>query len=84
MSWYAIVIIYLAGFTASIKFLGKYGDKIGLGDYDEPKTYATMDDYSSNAEAWTMFSIFWPIFFIMLIFQLIIQGLIKLVKHLTK
>jgi|AntDeeMinimDraft_6_1070357.scaffolds.fasta_scaffold11094_2 hypothetical protein len=42
MSWYAIVIIYLAGFTASIKFLGKYGDKIGLGDYDEPKTYAPL------------------------------------------
>jgi len=58
-----LLVIYIIGFILSLLFLSRYGEKIGIGGYDEPKTYVNYDDYSSNASAFTAFSLIWPIFY---------------------
>lgn len=57
-----IALIYTIGFIISRVVLVKYGEEMGFGGFDEEKTYVTMDDYSSNAAAWTAYSSIWPIF----------------------
>ena len=58
----AFATIYALGFVASIWFLNKYGKVFGL-DYDIPKTYANMDDWENNHQAYTAFSLMWPVFY---------------------
>jgi hypothetical protein len=57
---YLIMIIYPIGFLATLTFFKHFGKRIGL-DYDEWSKTEWYDDYSSNAEAYLVFSIAWPI-----------------------
>ena len=72
------IIIYVVGYFLTILFFKKFGKKIGL-DYSGPRTYANYDDWGSNAEAYTFFSVFWPI----VMSVLSIFGIIKLLQMLT-
>lgn len=72
--------IYIIGFIITLFFFTKYGERVGCGGYDDPKTYASMDDYSSNASAWLSFSITWPVMWIMGI----LGGIYKLLKMFTQ
>ena len=55
-----MIIIYVVGFVVNLLFWIKFGKKLGF-DYSGPKTYANCDDWNSNAEAFTAWSLFWPI-----------------------
>jgi uncharacterized membrane protein YkvI len=50
------IIIYLIGFFLTLTFLKYYGVKIGF-DYDKQEN--SWDDWDSNAQAYTAFSIMW-------------------------
>ena len=55
------IIIYLIGFIAVLTFLKYFGKRIDL-DYDNnEKNYGNMDDWDSNVNAYTAFSILWPL-----------------------
>ncbi len=72
---YLIMIIYSIGFLLTLTFFKYFGVKIGF-DYDK---YASeggwYDDWESNEQAFTSFSIFWPI----IIPMLLILGIFKLI-----
>ena len=53
-------VLYIVGALAMFAFLKYFGKKF-LPDYDQEKTYADHDDWSSNAEAYTFFSLVWPL-----------------------
>ena len=56
-----IITIYIIGFFLTLTFFKYFGLKIGF-DYDK---YASeggwYDDWESNEQAFTAFSIFWPV-----------------------
>lgn len=79
-----ILIVYLIGYFITLLGLIKYGKRLGFGDYDEPKTYVNQEDYNSNNEAWTSFSVVWPAFIIVTLIIFGINGLIKLTSKLNK
>jgi hypothetical protein len=56
-------IIYLIGIPISVIFLINFGEKLGLDNYNDTKTYADYDDYTSNGSAYLAFSTMWPIFY---------------------
>ena len=55
--------IYLIGFIMTLIFLSKFGKKLGM-DYSQEKTYVDYDDYDSNLQAYTVFSLTWPLLWI--------------------
>lgn len=71
-------IIYIVGFILMLLFYIKFGKKIGF-DYSGPKTYSNFDDWNNNTEAYTCFSLFWPITMTILS----IAGLWKLLTKIT-
>jgi hypothetical protein len=77
-----ILAIYVVGFFLSLLFLIKYASKFELDGYDKEKTYATMDDYSSNASAYTAFSTVWPIFYLIGIFVLLSRGIVMFTQYI--
>jgi hypothetical protein len=64
---YLIMIIYPIGFLLTLTFFKYFGKRIGF-DYDK---YASeggwYDDWESNAQAFTAFSVCWPITMTMLL-----------------
>ena len=60
---YLIMIIYPIGFLLTLTFFKYFGVKIGF-DYTNNTTW---DDWNSNEQAFTAFSIFWPIIIPMLL-----------------
>lgn len=78
------VVVYIIGFCLTMTFLVRYGKQIGLGDYDEPKDYTSMDDWDSNAQAWLAWSIAWFIFVPFLLLVRTFGQLVECVKHFTK
>ena len=75
------IITYIIGFIITLFLFIKFGKKIGF-DYDVEKTYVNYDDWSSNAQAYTFFSLFWPIVVPMLTIIGIGAGLISIVAYL--
>jgi uncharacterized paraquat-inducible protein A len=63
---YLIMLIYPIGFLLTLTFFKYFGVKIGL-DYDEWSKNEWYDDYESNAEAYLVFSVAWPITMTLLI-----------------
>ena len=63
---YLIMIIYPIGFLLTLTFFKYFGVKIGL-DYDEWSKNEWYDDYESNAEAYLVFSVAWPLTMTLLI-----------------
>ena len=59
-----IITIYIIGFFLTLTFFKYFGVKIGF-DYDNRKM--EWDDWDSNEQAFTAFSIFWPIIIPMLL-----------------
>lgn len=81
MKFEILIIGYLIGFFISLISLHLFGDKLNI-DYDEPKTYANMDDWGSNAEAYLGWSFFWFIILFGVFFS-VIWGLgLKLSKYI--
>jgi len=63
---YLIMIIYPIGFLLTLTFFKYFGVKIGF-DYDEWSKNEWYDDYESNAEAYLVFSVAWPLTMTLLI-----------------
>jgi len=59
-----IITIYIIGFFLTLTFFKYFGVKIGF-DYDNRKM--EWDDWESNEQAFTAFSIFWPVIIPMLL-----------------
>lgn len=57
-----IILLYILGFLVTLFVLSRYGKTHFGFDYDKPRTYANYDDWSSNAQAFTAWSLGWPVF----------------------
>jgi len=75
------IAIYVIGFFVSLIVWSIFGKKYWV-DYNQEKTYANYDDWSSNAEAYTAFSLGWPITAAVAILRLTWGGLVKLSQYL--
>jgi len=75
-----IITIYIIGFLLTLTFFKYFGVKIGF-DYDK---YASeggwYDDWESNEQAFTAFSIFWPV----IIPMILIIGIFKMIFKFGK
>ena len=71
-----IVTIYIIGFLLTLTFFKYFGLKIGF-DYDSERD---EDDWRSNTQAFTAFSICWPV----IIPMLLILGSFKLIFNFGK
>ena len=59
--WYTLVGIYIVGFILTLTILKFFGKKFGF-DFDSVSVEDRWpDDWDSNAEAYTAFSLFWPL-----------------------
>jgi hypothetical protein len=72
-----IITIYIIGFFLTLTFFKYVGVKIGF-DYDNRKM--EWDDWESNDQAFTAFSIFWPV----IIPMLLVIGIWKIVFKFGK
>jgi hypothetical protein len=75
------IITYIIGFIITLFLFIKFGKKLGI-NYDVEKTYVNYDDWDSNAQAYTCFSLFWPIVLPILTIFGLGAGLIRLVAYL--
>jgi hypothetical protein len=75
-----IITIYIIGFLLTLTFFKYFGMKIGF-DYDK---YASeggwYDDWESNEQAFTAFSLFWPV----IIPMILIIGIFKMIFKFGK
>ena len=62
-----IVTIYLIGFLLTLTFFKYFGVKIGFDYTRNANDIDWYDDWESNEQAFTAFSIFWPIIIPMLL-----------------
>lgn len=76
------ILIYITGFILTLTFLKLYAKKMGF-DYDPPH-FNEHDDWQSNAQAYTAFSLIWFIIMPMLIVVGIIQLLYKFTQWFLK
>jgi hypothetical protein len=72
-----IITIYIIGFFLTLTFFKYFGVIIGF-DYDNRKMQ--WDDWDSNEQAFTAFSIFWPV----IIPMLLILGSFKMIFKFGK
>jgi len=77
------IITYIVGFISTLIFFIKLGKKIGF-DYNSPKCYANQDDWDNNAEAYTAFSLLWPISITVLLLFGFFELLILITKYFIK
>jgi hypothetical protein len=64
---YLIMIIYPIGFLLTLTFFKYFGVKIGFDYNGFANSKDWYDDWESNEQAFTAFSIFWPIIIPMLL-----------------
>ena len=55
-----LFLIYVIGFSLTLAFLKVFGKKIGI-DYSRDDDDSYYEDWGSNAEAYTVFSLLWVI-----------------------
>lgn len=55
-----LITAYILGFIFNVAFFSMLGKTIGF-DYSGPKDYANCDDWDNNAQAYTAFSMMWPV-----------------------
>lgn len=77
-----LFISYIFGFIFTFIILAFFGKKYFGIDYDGEKSYADMDDWNSNAEAYVGWSLAWPIIWIFAFIYLCIISLISLSKFI--
>lgn len=73
-------IIYITGFFICLILLSMFGKKSGVNFDDREDLWP--DDFSSNAEAYIVWSFAWPIVALFIFITLIWKGLEKLTKYL--
>jgi hypothetical protein len=77
---YLIMIIYPIGLLLTLTFFKYFGVKIGF-DYDKYVSEGGWyDDWESNEQAFTAFSIFWPV----MIPMLLVLGIFKMIFKFGK
>lgn len=55
------ISLYVAVAIVALLTFHKYGEKIGLVDYDKQvKDYSTMDEWETNESAYLFFALIWP------------------------
>ena len=64
---YMIMIIYPIGFLLTLTFFKYFGVKIGFDYTRNANDIDWYDDWNSNEQAFTAFSLFWPIIIPMLL-----------------
>ena len=64
---YLIMIIYPIGFLLTLTFFKYFGVKIGFDYTRNANDIDWYDDWESNEQAFTAFSLFWPIIIPMLL-----------------
>ena len=62
-----MVTIYIIGFLLTLTFFKYFGVKIGFDYTRNANDIDWYDDWESNEQAFTAFSIFWPIIIPMLL-----------------
>ena len=77
-----LVVGYFIGFLICLFILHKFKKELNIDNYDEEKSWADYEDYDSNAEAYTVWSIFWPIIFVVGVFLIIWKVLFWLSKKI--
>ena len=76
-----IILIYVAGFLLSLFILSAFVESMMNIDYDnDPDSWP--DDWQTNAEAYTAWSIAWPLCFVLLGLAGVWTGLTKLTQFL--
>jgi hypothetical protein len=55
-----IIITYIIGFVLNVALFATFGKAMGF-DYSAPKDYSNCDDWDGNVQAYTAFSLGWPI-----------------------
>ncbi len=75
-----ITLVYFSGFLLTLTFFKYFGKRIGF-DYDK---YANdggwYDDWESNEQAFTAFSLFWPV----IIPMMLVLGIFKVIFKFGK
>ena len=64
---YIIMIVYPIGFLLTLTFFKYFGVKIGFDYTRNANDIDWYDDWDSNEQAFTAFSLFWPIIIPMLL-----------------
>jgi hypothetical protein len=77
---YLIMIIYPIGFLLTLTFFKYFGVKIGFDYNGFANSSDWYDDWESNEQAFTAFSIFWPV----MIPMLLVLGIWKIVFKFGK
>jgi hypothetical protein len=75
---YLIMIIYPIGFLLTLTFFKYFGERIGMGGYNDIDE-RWPDDYKSNEEAFIGFSLAW----FMIIPVLLVVGMFKLLVKIS-
>ena len=75
-----ILTIYIIGFFITLTFFKYFGVKIGFDYTRNANDIDWYDDWDSNEQAFTAFSLFWPI----IIPMLLILGSFKLIFNFGK
>ena len=81
------IIIYIIGYVVTLIVLFKFKKQLHIDSYDGPKGYTNYDDWSSNRQAYTAWSLMWPGVWLVMGFVCIWKGLsaiAKLIEKLTK
>ena len=76
----AVIGLYILMAFISMFIMHKWSKFLDLDSYDEPKTYATQDDYNSKSEAIAILSMFWPFVWLLLL----VIGFIELPLKVSK
>jgi hypothetical protein len=78
---YLIMLIYPIGFLLTLTFFKYFGERSGMGGYNGgPYEGYDYDDWDSNEQAFTAFSLFWPV----IIPMLLVMGIWKIVFKFGK
>ena len=84
MWWY--LIIYIVGLVVSLFAIHKWKDILEVGDYDSEENI--YGDWESNAEAFMVFSIAWPLFWgiqlLIYVYDLLLKLSIIIEKEISK
>ena len=75
-----IITIYIIGFLLTLTFFKYFGVKIGFNYDKKENELHDWDDWASNEQAFTAFSIFWPV----IIPMMLIIGIFKMIFKFGK
>jgi len=75
-----IITIYIIGFLLTLTFFKYFGVKIGFNYDKKENELHGWDDWESNEQAFTAFSIFWPV----MIPMLLVMGIFKMIFKFGK